>query len=223
MAASWFIWKYLYPQSLNTAERAGEISNTNLKIYSCLSYWWGSVSVLPELKYLNLANITWNACRRKGYFRMGYTRKLRFAVYPKHRRWKDGWLNVCFCRGFPQGNIRFGNWHHLHWRQGHARYFVQVYLEHGRIELRICRIYRGEELIVDGGKWNGSLIEILTSTEKKSDGRSTSEQWLQLTNRKLDAKMPSCPHFYSNLFIMRCLLVVVASVSVRALLSLMDT
>ena len=43
----------------------------------------------------------------------------------KHRRWKDGWPDVCFCRGFPQGNIRFGNWHHLYWWQGHARYLVR--------------------------------------------------------------------------------------------------
>ena len=43
------------------------------------------------------------------------------------------------------------------------------YLEHGRIESRICRIYRGEELIVDREKWNGNLtvVEILTATEKK--------------------------------------------------------
>lgn len=27
------------------------------------------------------------------------------------------------------------------------------YLEHGRIESRMCRIYRGEELIVDKDKW----------------------------------------------------------------------
>lgn len=58
------------------------------------------------------------------------------------------------------------------------------YLEHGRIESRICRIYRGEELIVDREKWNGYLtvIEILTSTEKKSDGRSTSEQRLCISS-----------------------------------------
>lgn len=58
------------------------------------------------------------------------------------------------------------------------------YLEHGRIESRICRIYRGEELIVDREKWNGNLtvIEILTSTEKKSDGRSTSEQRLYISS-----------------------------------------
>ncbi len=58
------------------------------------------------------------------------------------------------------------------------------YLEHGRIESRICRIYRGEELIVDREKWNGNLtvIEILTSTEKKSDGRSTSEQRLYVSS-----------------------------------------
>ncbi len=39
-------------------------------------------------------------------------------------------------------------------------------------------------------------------------------------NRKLEAKMPSCPHFFHNLFIINCLLVVVASVLVRALPSL---
>lgn len=58
------------------------------------------------------------------------------------------------------------------------------YLEHGRIESRICRIYRGEEPIVDREKWNGNLtvIEILTSTEKKSDGRSRSEQRLYISS-----------------------------------------
>ena len=57
------------------------------------------------------------------------------------------------------------------------------YLEHGRIESRVCRIFRGEELIADREKWNGNLtvIEILTSTEKKSDGRSTSEQRLYIS------------------------------------------
>ena len=57
-------------------------------------------------------------------------------------------------------------------------------MEHGRIESRVCRIYRGEELIVDREKWNGNLtvIEILTSTEKKSDGRSTSEQRLYISS-----------------------------------------
>ena len=80
VAASWLIWENLYPQFLNTAEQAGETSNTNLKTYSCLSYWAGSVSVLPGLKYFNLANATWNVCRRKGYFRMGYRQKLRFAA-----------------------------------------------------------------------------------------------------------------------------------------------
>ena len=58
------------------------------------------------------------------------------------------------------------------------------YLEHGRIESRICRIYRGEELIVDREKWNGNLtvVEILTATEKKSDGKSTSEQRLYISS-----------------------------------------
>lgn len=58
------------------------------------------------------------------------------------------------------------------------------YLEHGRIESRICRIYCGEELIVDKVKWNGNLtvIEIFTSTEKNSDGRSTSEQRLYISS-----------------------------------------
>ena len=47
-------------------------------------------------------------------------------------------------------------------------YKESPYLEHGRIESRVCRIYRGEELIADREKWNGNLtvIEILTATKK---------------------------------------------------------
>lgn len=43
---------------------------------------------------------------------------------------------------------------------------------------------RGEELIADKEKWGGDLtvIEILTSTEKKSDGKSTSEQRLYIAS-----------------------------------------
>ncbi|RGT95723.1 hypothetical protein DWX04_06880 [Phocaeicola vulgatus] len=52
-------------------------------------------------------------------------------------------------------------------------------------------------------------------------GSSEEIYWnMAKNNRKLDAKMPSCPHFCHNLFIMNCLLVVVASVLVRALPSL---
>ncbi len=63
-------------------------------------------------------------------------------------------------------------------------------LEHGRIESRICRIYRGEELIADQKKWNGRLtvIEILTDTTKKSDGRNTSEQRLYISSLDGTAK-----------------------------------
>lgn len=45
------------------------------------------------------------------------------------------------------------------------------FLEHGRIESRICRIYDGSELIADRKKWSGDLtvVEILTFTEKKSN------------------------------------------------------
>ena len=46
-------------------------------------------------------------------------------------------------------------------------------------------------------------------------GSSEEIYWnMAKNNRKLDAKMPSCPHFCYNLFIMNCLLVVVASVLV---------
>lgn len=57
-------------------------------------------------------------------------------------------------------------------------------LEHGRIESRTCRIYHGEEFIADREKWNGRLtvIEILTNTTKKSDGRNTSEQRLYISS-----------------------------------------
>ena len=57
-------------------------------------------------------------------------------------------------------------------------------MEHGRIESRTCRIFREEELIVDKEKWGGNLtvIEILISTEKKSDGKSASEQRLYIAS-----------------------------------------
>lgn len=63
-------------------------------------------------------------------------------------------------------------------------YMEGPYLEHGRIESRTCRIFRGEELIADKEKWGGNLtvIEILTSTEKKSDGKVTSEQRLYVAS-----------------------------------------
>lgn len=63
-------------------------------------------------------------------------------------------------------------------------------LEHGRIELRICRIYRGEGLIADREKWNGRLtvIEMLTSAEKKSGGHCASEQRLYISSLDGTAK-----------------------------------
>ena len=53
-------------------------------------------------------------------------------------------------------------------------------------------------------------------------GSSEEIYWnMAKNNRKLDAKMPSCPHLLAhNWFIMNCLLVMVASVLVRALPSL---
>lgn len=64
------------------------------------------------------------------------------------------------------------------------------WLEHGRIETRICRTYRGEELIADREKWDGKLtvIEILTTTEKKSDGKRTSEQRLYVSSLDCSAE-----------------------------------
>lgn len=64
------------------------------------------------------------------------------------------------------------------------------WLEHGRIETRTCRTYRGEELIADREKWNGKLtvIEILTTTEKKSGGERTSEQRLYVSSLDCSAE-----------------------------------
>ncbi len=64
-------------------------------------------------------------------------------------------------------------------------------LEHGRIETRTCKIYSGKEHIKDRNKWNEdfTIIEILTSTEKKSDGSFASEQRLYLSNMKGSAKL----------------------------------
>ena len=52
------------------------------------------------------------------------------------------------------------------------------FLEHGRIETRVCRIFRGNDLITDREKWNGNLtvVEIRTATERKSDGQKSSER-----------------------------------------------
>ena len=52
------------------------------------------------------------------------------------------------------------------------------FLEHGRIETRVCRIFRGNDLITDREKWDGDLtvIEIRTATERKSDGQKSSER-----------------------------------------------
>ena len=52
------------------------------------------------------------------------------------------------------------------------------FLEHGRIETRVCRIFRGNDLITDRKKWNGNLtvVEIRTATERKSDGQKSSER-----------------------------------------------
>ena len=62
------------------------------------------------------------------------------------------------------------------------------YLEHGRIESRVCRIFRGEELIADREKWNGNLtvIEILTSSEQRlyiSSLDSSAERLSQITKQ----------------------------------------
>ena len=52
------------------------------------------------------------------------------------------------------------------------------FLEHGRIETRVCRIFRGNDLITGREKWIGDLtvIEIRTATERKSDGHKSSER-----------------------------------------------
>ncbi len=53
-----------------------------------------------------------------------------------------------------------------------------LFLEHGRIETSVCRIFRGNDLITDRKKWNGNLtvVEIRTATERKSDGQKSSER-----------------------------------------------
>lgn len=64
-------------------------------------------------------------------------------------------------------------------------------LEHGRIETRTCKIYTGKEHIKDRDKWNEdfTIIEILTSTEKKSDNSFASEQRLYLSNMTGSAEL----------------------------------
>ena len=64
------------------------------------------------------------------------------------------------------------------------------FLEHGRIETRVCRVFRGEDLIADREKWNGDLtvIEIRTDTERKSNGQKSSERRFYVTSFNGSAK-----------------------------------
>ena len=64
------------------------------------------------------------------------------------------------------------------------------FLEHGRIETRVCRVFRGEDLIADREKWNGNLtvIEIRTDTERKSNGQKSSERRFYVTSFNGSAK-----------------------------------
>lgn len=64
------------------------------------------------------------------------------------------------------------------------------FLEHGRIETRVCRVFRGEDLIADREKWNGNLtvIEIRTDTERKSNGQKSSERRFYITSFNGSAK-----------------------------------
>lgn len=63
-------------------------------------------------------------------------------------------------------------------------------LEHGRIETRVCRIFRGEDLIADRDKWKGNLtvIEIRTASERKSDGQKSSERRFYISSFQGSAK-----------------------------------
>lgn len=78
--------------------------------------------------------------------------------------------------------------------QRSLRYSLEVpCLDHGRIETRVCRVYRGEELIVDKEKWNGRLTVIQedTVTERKSNGQTSFEKRLYLSSLDCKAKLLS--------------------------------
>lgn len=82
-----------------------------------------------------------------------------------------------------QSSLRYGLEDNIKTATPTDTYMEGPYLEH-RIESRTCRIFRGEELIADKEKRGGNLtvIEILTSTEKKPDGKVTSEQRLYVAS-----------------------------------------
>lgn len=77
-----------------------------------------------------------------------------------------------------QRTLRYGIEDHVELAAPVDVYPEGPFLEHGRIETRLCRVFRGEDLIADREKWNGNLrvIEIRTATERKSDGRKSSER-----------------------------------------------
>lgn len=49
-------------------------------------------------------------------------------------------------------------------------------LEHGRIETRTCRIFRGEDLIVDREKWDGNLTVIEIRTDRNHPKKGSMSQ-----------------------------------------------
>lgn len=61
----------MYPQSLNTAEQAGETSSTNLKTYSCLSYWGTLSKCITRADILQFGKRHLKRLQAKGLFPYG--------------------------------------------------------------------------------------------------------------------------------------------------------
>ena len=69
-------------------------------------------------------------------------------------------------------------------------YVGDVTLDHGRIESRRCRKYKGADLKVDEGKWGSTLtfICVETSTIQKRGKEESSEKRIYMTDLDLDAR-----------------------------------
>lgn len=89
-----------------------------------------------------------------------------------------------------QRTLRYGIEDKIELAEPEDVYWEGPSLEHGRIKTRTCRTFRGEYLIADREKWKGKLtvIEIYTTTEKKSGGTKTSERRFYISSLDGSAK-----------------------------------
>ena len=89
-----------------------------------------------------------------------------------------------------QKSLRYGLEDNIKTAMPTSVYEEDAALGHGRIESRTSKTFSGDTLIKDKEKWNGTLtvLEANSLTEKKSDGKKSSEIRLYLSSTDYDAE-----------------------------------